>query len=58
MVVAEENGAVSIVSAMQRHPDHLKLQMYGCAAIANVTFGGMFYLIFDQRLFVLKVVQA
>jgi hypothetical protein len=39
MVVAEENGAVSIVSAMQRHPDHLKLQMYGCAAIANVTFG-------------------
>lgn len=41
-VVSEEEGPLSISLAMQLHVTHSKLQMYSCAAIANVMFGGKF----------------
>ena len=56
--MSEEEGPLSIVHAMQLHEGHLKLQMYGCAAIANVTFGGMFCWTYKDELFVLKIVQV
>ena len=36
--VAAEGGVGAIVSAMQHHPTHAKVQEAGCLALANLTF--------------------